>query len=299
MKKILITGADGQLGYELQRLLNSEAYVEKFSVLATDYQQLDITCKLSIDQYFLQNQPDFCINAAAYTAVDKAESEKETAYAINATGAHNLALACKQNNCQLIQVSTDFIFDGNKTAPYLEIDTPNPLSVYGETKLQGELLAKEALPSVCIVRTAWVYSVHGHNFVKTMLKLMSEKESLSVVCDQIGTPTNAANLAKALLQLIDVSAETSISGTFHFTDNGVASWYDFATAIQQAGLRLGILKQSIPVSPIPASAYPTPAARPQCCVLDKSKLLCLLGEQGMHWQQALEEMLENLIKVNG
>jgi dTDP-4-dehydrorhamnose reductase len=252
---------------------------------------LDITVAIAVEQFVSVLKPDVIINAAAYTAVDKAESEVELAYAVNQYGVAHLAKAAAKHEARLIQVSTDFVFDGRHSTPYRPDDQPNPLGVYGASKLAGEKAAIELCNDVVIVRTAWVYSSHGHNFVKTMLKLMAERESLSVVDDQIGTPTWARNLAEVIWK---ICLQPDIKGIYHYTDAGVASWYDFACAIQEGALSLGLLERQIPISPIPSSAYPTPAKRPAYSVLDKQPLLTLLNYDVIQWRRALRSMLSEL-----
>ncbi|WP_158769960.1 dTDP-4-dehydrorhamnose reductase [Paraglaciecola sp. L1A13] len=285
--KVLITGKNGQLGWELV----NRAPANDVEVYAFDSGELDITDSLSVHDKFSMVQPDVVINTAAYTAVDKAESDNEGAFLVNERGAINLAQACKKFNARLLHVSTDFVFDGTKHSPYLTTDTPNPLGVYGASKLAGERGIQNVLPEAVIVRTAWVYSSHGNNFVKTMLRLMQEKPQLGVVFDQIGTPTYAAGLADWLWR---VSDNNHVKGLYHWTDAGVASWYDFAVAIQELALEKGILKNEIPVRPIYAEQYPTPAKRPAFSVIDKTSAEKDSGLQTIHWRKQLSVMLDKL-----
>tara|TARA_R110000764_G_scaffold152783_1_gene240553 strand:- start:508 stop:1374 length:867 start_codon:yes stop_codon:yes gene_type:complete len=287
--KILITGKNGQLGWELV----NRAPANDVEVYAFDSGELDITDSLSVQDKFTMVQPDVVINTAAYTAVDKAESDNEGAFLVNEQGAINLAQACKKFNARLLHVSTDFVFDGTKHSPYLTTDTPNPLGVYGASKLAGERGIQNVLPEAVIVRTAWVYSSHGNNFVKTMLRLMQEKPQLGVVSNQIGTPTYAAGLADWLWR---VSDNNHVKGLYHWTDAGVASWYDFAVAIQELALEKGILKNEIPVRPIYAEQYPTPAKRPAFSVIDKTSAEKDSGLQTTHWRKQLSVMLDKLAK---
>lgn len=290
--KVLVTAKNGQLGWELNQTLPSNV-----DAIFLDSKELDITSAESIAQKVNSFQPDLIINAAAYTAVDNAESDREAAYLVNHQGAKNLALACKEVGAKLIHVSTDFVFDATKNTPYQPKDDTNPLGVYGASKLAGEQAIIEILADqASIIRTAWVYSTHGNNFVKTMLRLMAEKDQLGVVTDQVGTPTYAKNLAKAIWQLVLQSKENSAGKIYHWTDLGTASWYDFAVAIQELGVEAGILKKVIPVSPIKASQYPTPAKRPAYSVLDTSALREDLDTPGTHWREALKTMIENLVK---
>ena len=302
--KILITGSNGQLGYELERTAP-----EGFELICVDVDQLDITSAAAVNAFFHEHKPDALINAAAYTAVDKAESDKELAYAVNATGAGFLAQACADANIPMVQVSTDFIFDGTQSTPYKPEDKPNPVSVYGDSKLKGEEAVSEILGNkAAIIRTAWVYSAHGNNFVKTMLRLMKEKEQLGILADQTGTPTWAYSLANGCWLAVEklkvemlkggdtplLNASTLKPLTLNWTDAGTASWYDFAVAIQEEALVLGLLEKSIPVKPIPASAYPTPAKRPSFSVLDKQTAYETLGMPVQHWRECLKLMLKEL-----
>ncbi|WP_238593674.1 dTDP-4-dehydrorhamnose reductase [Endozoicomonas atrinae] len=292
--RVLITGANGQLGYELKRTAP-----EGFELLAVDIDQLDITAASAVNAFFKEHQPDAVINAAAYTAVDKAETDRELAYAVNATGPRFLAQACADAGIPMVQVSTDFVFDGNQSTPYQPEDKPSPISVYGDSKLKGEQAVTEILGNkASIIRTAWVYSAHGNNFVKTMLRLMAEKDQLGVVADQIGTPTRASSLAQACWNACLNLMEGQEGGMYHWTDAGAASWYDFAEAIQEEAIILGMLDKRIPVNPIPASAYPTPAKRPSFSVLDKTSAYEQLNMKPLHWRHNLRAMLEELKRSN-
>ncbi|KXI27235.1 dTDP-4-dehydrorhamnose reductase [Paraglaciecola hydrolytica] len=284
--KVLVTGKGGQLAWELAQ--HCPANIE---LVLLGRAELDISDATAVKQIIALHKPDVVINAAAYTAVDKAETDQTTAYAVNEKGATYIAQACKTNNCRLLHVSTDFVFDGSKTTPYQTDDLTNPLSVYGASKLAGDLAVQTILPDSVIVRTAWVYSVHGNNFVKTMLRFMAEKPQLGIVYDQVGTPTWAAGLARWLWA---VAAQPAVSGVFHWTDAGVASWYDFAMAIQELGLEKGLLTEKIPVRPIPCSAYPTPAKRPSFSVIDKTTAEASVNMQTIHWRTQLANMLDEL-----
>lgn len=293
--RILITGANGQLGYELE-----QTAPEGVELITVDVDSLDITSAEAVTAFFSTYQPNAVINAAAYTAVDRAETEQAAAYAVNASGAQLLAQACAVANIPMVQVSTDFIFDGTQSTPYQIDDTANPLSVYGASKLQGEQAVAEILGNqACIIRTAWVYSAHGNNFVKTMLRLMAEKEQLSVVADQVGTPTWARTLAtgcwKALKRLSDEASQSC--NIYHLTDAGVASWYDFAVAIQEEALALGMLEKVIAVLPIPTTAYPTPAKRPAFSVLNKTETYAALSITPQHWRDSLRLMLQEALQA--
>ena len=302
--KVLITGSNGQLGYELEKTAP-----EGLELICVDVDQLDITSAPAINAYFKQYKPDAVINAAAYTAVDKAETDRELAYAVNATGPRFLAQACADANIPMVQVSTDFVFDGTQSTPYQADDKPVPMSVYGDSKLKGEQAVQEILGNkAAIIRTAWVYSAHGNNFVKTMLRLMQEKDQLGIVADQIGTPTWARTLANGCWRAVEtlkveafkaeqdhpLNLSTFQPLTLHITDAGVASWYDFAVAIQEEALAQGLLEKTIPVKPIQAKAYPTPAKRPSFSVLDKQLSYEKLEMPVQHWRDCLKAMLTEL-----
>ena len=284
--KVIITGAQGQLGWELQRSCPADV-----SAIYLTRNELDICDSEMVAEVVKQHNPDALINAAAYTAVDKAEEDSEKAFLVNETGVKNLAEACRQENAYFLHVSTDFIFDGAGPKPYSPEASANPIGIYGESKLAGEIAIQNTLASGwAIIRTAWVYSSHGGNFVKTMLRLMGEKPSLGVVADQIGTPTWANGLALVCWK----ATLTRLNGVHHWTDAGVASWYDFAIAIQNIAFEKGILKNKIPVNPITTEDFPTPAKRPAYSVLDKQSIITALELDYVHWQDHLRNMLEEL-----
>jgi len=285
--KILITGAGGQLAWELERSAPPD-----HQVTCLLRSQLDISDPTAVAQCFAQLRPDAVINAAAYTAVDKAESHRDIAFAINARGVGYLAQASEVHGNYLLHISTDFVFDGRSHQPYSPADKVNPLGVYGESKLAGEReLAATMRSGWGLVRTSWVYSSHGANFVKTMLGMMREKPELRIVSDQIGTPTWAASLARTCWRMLDAKLE----GKYHWSDAGVASWYDFAIAIQWLAREKGLLRDAIPITPIRTSDYPTAALRPAYSVLDKSDLLeALPSLQVRHWLLQLSDMLDEL-----
>ncbi len=285
---VLVTGASGQLGQALQSIVNEYAAITfKFC----NSSELNITDLEQCKTVFKKVKPNFCINTAAYTAVDKAESEPEKAHLINATGAENLAKVCKEFETVLLHISTDFVFDGKSSKPYSENDIPNPTGVYGQTKLDGEKAIQEIWKKHFIIRTSWVYSQFGNNFMKTMLRLASERDSLSVVNDQIGTPTNAVDLAKCLLTIVKTyDAKTNnqnLYGIYNFSNEGQCSWYDFAKKIFE------INKITIDLQPIPTTSFPTPAKRPAFSVLDKSKIKKVFGSdislEIKSWEESLKE----------
>jgi dTDP-4-dehydrorhamnose reductase len=275
---VLVTGAHGQLGQSLQFIAGNYPSIQFVFCSSSD---LDIAKKENCQTVFTKHKPNYCINAAAYTAVDKAESEPEKAHLINVVGAKNLAEVCNESNCILLHISTDFVFDGSKTTPYTEEDIPNPTGVYGQTKLDGEKAIQETFDQYFIIRTSWVYSQFGNNFMKTMLRLASERDSLSVVNDQIGTPTNAVDLADTLAKII-ISNQKAF-GIYNFSNEGECSWYDFAKKI------FDINNITINLQPIPTSDYPTPAKRPQYSVLDKSKIKKIVTFEAINWETSLRK----------
>ncbi|MBP6431520.1 MAG: dTDP-4-dehydrorhamnose reductase [Ferruginibacter sp.] len=283
-KTILVTGANGQLGSEVKAIsVNYTNYnflfVGKDDLLIDDY--------IAVENFFQNNNIDICINCAAYTAVDKAESEPEKAFAINAHGASNLATQCQYYNAQLIHISTDYVFNGNATQPIKEDEPTNPIGIYGVSKLKGEELVRQVNPSAIIIRTSWVYSSFGNNFVKTMIRLMNERESISVVNDQIGKPTYARDLAEAILKLVVAHPILDIkSSILHYSNSGnPISWYDFAIAINKK------INSKCVVNAIPTSSYPTPAKRPVYSVLDTTKIEKELDITIANWEDGLERCL--------
>lgn len=283
---VLVTGSKGQLGQSIQFIANNYPEIE---FVFCDSSTLDITDLNNTQKIFKQYKPNYCINAAAYTAVDKAESEPDKAHLINVIGAKNLAEVCKENNTILLHISTDFVFDGDSsklrmTNGYTEEDQPNPTGVYGQTKLDGEKAIQSTFENYYIIRTSWVYSQFGNNFMKTMLRLASERETISVVNDQIGTPTYAIDLAEVLIKIIHYSESNSIQpfGIYNFSNEGQCSWYDFAKKIFEVN------KISINLLPIPTSSFPTPAKRPSYSVLDKSKIKTTFGVEISNWENSLK-----------
>ena len=283
MKKILVTGANGQLGQCLQKI---SSQFEEFEFIFTDSETLDITNKEEVNDFFWQNAPDFCINAAAYTAVDLAETDIEKAFLVNADGTENLAEACAENNAQFIHVSTDYVFDGENNLSYTEEDFTNPLGVYGASKLAGDELALEVNPCSVILRTSWVYSEFGKNFVKTMLNLFATKEELNIVADQFGQPTNANDLAEAIMKII--KSEKITPGIFNFSNLGRISWFDFAEKIAE------LSEAKIKLNAIETSQYPTPAKRPKNSVLDLDRISKTYAIQLKPWEESLEGCVQIL-----
>ena len=283
--KALVTGAGGQLATELMAAPPDGWTVEEISEV-----ELDIRDFTAVREAVKRSSPDLIVNAAAYTAVDRAEAEPEIAWAVNRDGAENLARAAVEAGARFAHVSTDFVFDGEASRAYRPDDPPAPLGVYGASKRGGEIAVQAAAPDSLIVRTAWVYSPHGGNFLKTMLRLMAERDEVRVVADQIGTPTSATTLAEALWGLCLARAE----GVHHHTDAGVASWYDFAQAIGEDAYAEGLLAREPRVLPIRTEDYPTPARRPAFSVLDKSSTWALLGRPSPHWRFAMREVLRRL-----
>jgi dTDP-4-dehydrorhamnose reductase len=283
MANILVTGANGQLGSEIRTLAATQP---QHRFLFNDRDEVDITDVQQVDACFAGFKPDYCINCAAYTAVDKAETDTDTAHKINATAVQILAAACTKYHTKFIHISTDYVFDGNGNEPYKEDHPTEPVSVYGKTKLQGEEEALRANKEVIIIRTSWVYSEHGHNFVKTMLRLMQSKPELGVVADQWGSPTYAADLAEAILQI--VNSGTWRPGIYHYSNAGAITWHQFAQAINElAGFNCN-------VKAITTADYPTPAARPAYSVMDTQKIQQVYGIKLKDWKESLRTCLQKL-----
>lgn len=282
--KILVTGANGQLGTEMRNILEQK---RPGITIYTDVAELDITDSKAVTDFVKDNDITHIVNCAAYTAVDKAEEEKALSAAINVDAVRNLATAADAIGAKVLHVSTDYVFDGTAHRPYKESDKVNPVSQYGTTKRQGETALLALAPESVIVRTAWLYSPYGKNFVKTMMKLGSERPTLKVVCDQIGTPTYAADLAEAICAIL--FSPQWIPGIYHFTDEGACSWYDFTKSIHRiAGIT------GCDVQPIPTEDYPTPATRPSYSLLDKSKIKATYGITIPHWEESLEKCIAKL-----
>lgn len=283
--KILITGANGQLGNEF-RSLSAKYPGDSFIFLTR--QELSIDNADNVRQVLQEHNPHWVVNCAAYTAVDKAETEKELAMAINAEGAGTLAAVCKELGSRFIHISTDYVFDGSSASPYREDAATGPINTYGQTKLRGEELVLSNNSDAMIIRTSWVYSYFGNNFVKTMLRLMNERESINVVSDQVGSPTYAADLAAAIMQIIHSNPNGNAKGIFHYSNEGEISWYQFAQAIKE------LTGSSCNVNPIPSSQYPTPAKRPQYSLLDKSRIRNAFHLEIPHWKKSLEACIDRL-----
>ncbi len=289
--KILLAGGSGQLAQELQQVLLSSG-----EVIVVDRTRVDLSQPESIRQAMAQIQPDLVVNAGAYTAVDKAESEPELAHAVNGIAPGIFAEECEKRGASLIHFSTDYVFDGSRGSAYLETDITNPLGTYGKSKLAGEEAIRQAVNRHIIIRTAWVYGNGGKgNFVKTMLRLGKEREEIRVVADQIGSPTCTGDLAAAVSQIIP-QIKPEIFGTYQYTNSGVCSWYDFAIAIFEEAGKLGFPLKVQRVIPITTAEYPTPAKRPAFSVLSTVKISALLGTYPPHWRQGLRQMLAREVK---
>jgi dTDP-4-dehydrorhamnose reductase len=284
--RVLVTGATGQLGSEVATEFRRSGH----EVIAPDRSELDLSLPSHVATTAMQWQADWVINCAAYTQVDKAESESQQAFIVNRDSPEQLAQAVANYGGRMLQVSTDFIFDGTQRQPYQETDQTNPLGVYGRSKLEGELAVRRVLPEAVVLRTAWVYGVRGHNFVKTMLRLAMAGKPLRVVDDQVGTPTWTTDIAAAIVALVAREA----AGTFHYTNAGQTSWHGFASAILEEGARAGFAVKTAAVSPIPTTDYPTPATRPAYSVLDTEKIRPLLSGSIPDWRDSLKKMLQEL-----
>lgn len=284
MKKIVVVGGHGQLGQCIQKIAGDFSDIYEFDF--TDSRTLDITDESAVDSYFYHEKPAFCINASAYTAVDLAETESEKAYAVNASGVAHLAKACANHNVVLIHVSTDYVFDGDTNIPYSEDDFTNPLGVYGASKRRGEELALDINPKTVVLRTSWLYSEFNKNFVKTMLNLFSTKEELNIVADQYGQPTNANDLAEAIMEIIKRGNRTY--GIFHFSNYPETTWFHFAKKIAEfsgSGIRL---------NPITTDQYPMPAKRPARSTMCLDKISEQYGIEPKHWEHSLAECITTL-----
>lgn len=284
--KVLIAGRRGQLAHELQRTAPAG-----WQLSARGAAELDLADGHAVQEAVRAYRPALVINTAAYTAVDRAEAERDLAYAVNARGAEHLAAACREAGCRLLHISTDYVFSGHASSPYLPAAATDPATIYGASKLAGEQAVLALIPDqVVVIRTAWLYSAHGRNFVKTMLRLMQERDELGVVADQVGTPSWGRELAQTIWKFAD---RPEVRGIYHATDAGVASWYDFAVAIYEEGRAAGLLDRKVTIRPLPTAAYPTPAPRPAYSVLDKTSTWDLFGP-APHWRLNLRAMLAEL-----
>lgn len=280
----MVTGANGQLGCALRRLLDRKIPGE---AIYTDKQELDLTDAAAVENFIRDNEVTHIVNCAAYTAVDRAEEEKRECALINTDAVKNLAAAADLLGAKIIHISTDYVFDGTNHRPYRESDKVNPISQYGTTKRKGETALLALAPESIIIRTAWLYSDTGHNFVKTILSLAEKHNEIRVVCDQIGTPTYARDLAEAVLAVL--KSHQWVAGIYHFTDEGAASWYDFAKAI------LRIAGKKTRVVPIPTEDYPTMAQRPAYSILDRSRIKATYGVEIPHWEDALTDCVKLIL----
>ncbi len=287
-KNILVTGSNGQLGNEIRRA--SVNHEDNFRFFFTDVAELDITDMQAIDSFVKENHIKYIINCAAYTAVDRAEDDIDLCYKINRDAVVNLGIAAANNGAKVIHVSTDYVYDGTASEPYKEADTVNPQSVYGKSKFEGEMALLEACPESLIIRTAWLYSIFGNNFVKTMIKYGKEREVLNVVADQTGTPTNAADLAQAIIKILDFSEANKFEpGIYHYSNEGITTWYDFTLAIHKDA---GII--TCKVNPINTDQYPTKAVRPKYSVLDKTKIKATFNLSIPKWEDSLNICVKEL-----
>lgn len=281
MKKIVVTGANGQLGSELREISGTSGH----NFVFTDIDTLDLLNRKDTDAFFAEQQPDVIINCAAYTNVDKAEDDKENAALLNAELPARLAEYSRKSNGMLIHISTDYIFSGRHHKPIREDEVAGPESVYGKTKLQGENSIKD-LGNVIIIRTSWLYSSYGNNFVKSMIRLLGERKELGIVFDQVGTPTYGADLAAAIMKIIDDPSAGNLSGIYHYSNEGVSSWFDFAYEIKE------ILNSDTLLNPIETAEYPRPAPRPHYSVMSKDKIKNTFGIEIPHWKQSLKQCMK-------
>ena len=283
---IAVSGKNGQVGSELQEL--SKLFTQ-FEFVFTDKNELNIASTEALEQFFDKNKPQFFINCAAYTAVDKAETDKDTSYLMNATAVGNIASLCNRYNTVLIHLSTDYVFNGVGHVPYFEDDVPDPVNHYGYTKSEGEKAALQNNLHTIIIRTSWVYSEYGSNFVKTMLRLMKEREEINVVNDQHGSPTYALDLAEAILAIVRYCVNNPVPlGVYHYGNEGVISWHDFAMAIKE------LSDSNCIVHAIPTQQFPTPAVRPAFSVLDKQKIQTVFNIKTKPWRESLQKCLEKI-----
>jgi dTDP-4-dehydrorhamnose reductase len=285
---IIVTGANGQVGQELRVLA---AAFPAFEFVFTTQENMPINDEAAVQKMFAAHAPAYCINCAAYTAVDKAESEQDLAFAVNAEGTRILAAACKNYKTRFIHISTDYVFNGQSPVPYKEEAATDPVNMYGASKLKGEQLCLQTNPDAVIIRTAWVYSSFGKNFVKTMMKLMQDRPAINVVNDQVGAPTYAADLAKGMLQIVANSQQAAANwhpGIYHYSNQGRISWFDFAVAIKE------LTGSACTVNPIPSEQFPTPAKRPSFSLLDTGKIQKTFQITIPEWKDSLRECIRLL-----
>ena len=288
--RVLVTGSNGQLGSELKELMQAH---KEFTFVGADLPKVDITNKNSLEAFVVKENIDSIINCAAYTAVDKAEQEATVAFAVNATAVENLVQICEKRDIRLVQISTDYVFDGTKNTPYTEKDSIAPMGVYGNSKRKGEEFVISSAADVIVIRTSWLYAAYGNNFVKTMMHLGNEREQLGVIFDQIGTPTYAHDLAKTCLDILLNTERIDCKGkVYHYSNEGVASWYDFTKAIME------ITGIECTINPIETKDYPTPAKRPHYSVLNKAKIKADFGIEIPYWKDALVACLKRLASKN-
>ena len=290
MQKIMITGADGQTGRHLVQLFNENGY----NVTGCNHQMLDITSEQEVINTVTKLKPDILINAAAYTAVDKAEDEESFAYQVNCSGAKHLAQAAYKTGCRFFHLSTDYVFDGEKEDAYIETDQPNPKNAYGRTKLAGETAVMEACPQALILRVSWVFSQHGNNFLKTMLRLTKERDEIRVVDDQKGGPTWAGHIAQVFLKLMQETSEDKASGIYHFSGSPWCSWYEFAQYIFNRAGHFNPAIEKTKLSPIPSSEFPVKAYRPKNSRLKSTQLKSLL-KKDLSWYDSVDDVLKTLL----
>lgn len=290
-KNILVTGSNGQLGNEIRRI--SANHENNFRFFFTDVAELDITDLKTVDSFIKENNIKYIINCAAYTAVDKAEDDVDLCYKINRDAVANLGLAATNNNAKVMHISTDYVYDGTANKPYVETDTVNPQSVYGKSKQEGEAELLKACADSIIIRTAWLYSIFGSNFVKTMIKLGKERETLNVVADQRGTPTYGTDLAKTIVKILDFSEANGFKpGIYHYSNEGATTWYDFTLAIhKEAGIN------TCKVNPITTEQYPVKATRPKYSVLDKTKIKSTFNLTIPKWEESLNNCIKELLSI--
>ena len=290
-KNILVTGSNGQLGNEIRRI--SANHENNFRFFFTDVAELDITDLRAVDSFIKENNIKYIINCAAYTAVDKAEDDVDLCYKINRDAVANLGQAATNNNAKVIHISTDYVYDGTANKPYVETDTVNPQSVYGKSKQEGEAELLKACADSIIIRTAWLYSIFGNNFVKTMIKLGKEHETLNVVADQRGTPTYGTDLAKTIVKILDFSEANGFKpGIYHYSNEGATTWYDFTLAIhKEAGIN------TCKVNPITTEQYPVKATRPKYSVLDKTKIKSTFNLTIPKWEESLNNCIKELLSI--